>query len=314
MEPGIYIESKPAAFGQFHNRRHLYLVYRDGEGREEVVRGGPSKEDTPVDFLFGGKIEIEAGIPLQESKDAYGPDDSPEKRRATRLDLDGRDPVQVWRTITAASEKLRDAKIDYNLSILDDMQNSNSVARHVMEAAALDPGKHFPKTWDPDLHSGFENDLNAPQDDHVFGIGQTKHFIEKPGDPPSDGPDDGLRGWTKPGALDLVAARENGKMRADRGGGRLPDGAWHEKQHLLPPRSQSQVGLPTSELAAQLNSARPRAGCQNTARRRSEAGMPSTDLWPPHSQGHRVSQKLAIASATMPRRNTASTALRTCGC
>ena len=41
----IFIESRNAVFGF----NHVYVVYRDGEGKETVIRGGPENEN----FLTG---------------------------------------------------------------------------------------------------------------------------------------------------------------------------------------------------------------------------------------------------------------------
>lgn len=51
--PGIYIESKPVVntnkfpvkYTKFKNSNHLLLVYRDKDGNERVIRGGPEDDN-----------------------------------------------------------------------------------------------------------------------------------------------------------------------------------------------------------------------------------------------------------------------------
>lgn len=88
FEEGIYLELRPVITGglKMFDNKHVYLVYRDAHGNEEVIRGGP--EGAPP----YGDIQVQVGIPLQQSKDAYGPDESAATRLRNKVKLDGRDP------------------------------------------------------------------------------------------------------------------------------------------------------------------------------------------------------------------------------
>ena len=122
LPKGIYFEYKPALGSEIVGL-HAYLVFRDGEGGERVIRGGipdvfgPGEINDVLDAAsipFGGDITVQADIPLQLSKDQYGDNDSPESRHAKQLDLGGRDPEQVWREMTAKAKEIGKAGIDYN--------------------------------------------------------------------------------------------------------------------------------------------------------------------------------------------------------
>ena len=61
----IFIESKPVPST---GKDHLYLVYRDDNGNETVIRGGPENSN-PFNF---GEIVLEIDVPIEQSKDARG--------------------------------------------------------------------------------------------------------------------------------------------------------------------------------------------------------------------------------------------------
>lgn len=155
MEPGIYIESKEAPGYGIHGKRHLYLVYRDEDGNEEVIRGGP-------DSLMLGNIGTQTGISLKESKDKYElrkyrVTETPESRGARKIDLKGRDPKIVWKQMTAGARQIDGAEARYTITpdkATGDLQNSNSAIRHAFEAAGLDPAETFPDDYSADMHPG----------------------------------------------------------------------------------------------------------------------------------------------------------------
>ena len=132
LPEGIYIEAKPVgdvgSIGDVHiNAYHAYLVYRDGKGHAEVIRGGPETmaENEKAEgikgieaFIYstvGGDIEIEAGTPLTESVDRYDEEDSPQSRFAKRLDLGGRSPQKVWEDMKITAQTIGKNETDYNL-------------------------------------------------------------------------------------------------------------------------------------------------------------------------------------------------------
>ncbi len=101
LEKGIYIEFKPVQSTDdvgVLGKVHSYLVFRDGIGNARVIRGGlpaPETIDAIGRSFIGGDINVQADIPLQRSKDRYGPDDTPQSRHARKLDLGGREPEDV---------------------------------------------------------------------------------------------------------------------------------------------------------------------------------------------------------------------------
>ena len=225
MKKGIYIETKPVFDGHESGPHHLYLVYRDGNGDERVIRGGPDAYQT------AGKIVVEADKPLSESGDKYDEGETTDTRRARLLDLDGMDPEIVWRQMTAAAEQVAARGIDYDAA---PMQNSNSTIRHVIEAAGLDPAKAFPKDYSPAKHPGYANDLNDPNERTGITRGQLRDvatmLMGGPGadaaarrlDPPDPTPDyaakrvdDGTRGWARSPKAAVPSGRPLFRGRSD---------------------------------------------------------------------------------------------------
>lgn len=183
LEPGIYVETKPINIAGYETPfGHAYLVYRKPDGSAEVIRGGP---ESLRNVGLGTKIAIEAGIPLQESSDRYGEGDTPQTRRATKIDIGDSDPEIIWRQMRAAARQIAEGEIDYNVI---GWQNSNSTIRHVMEAAGLDPNKAAPDGADLFDHPGLRNDLN----DAIHGAGKRPGQWDARQATP---PDDGSRGW-----------------------------------------------------------------------------------------------------------------------
>ena len=83
----IFIESRPVAVFWWWD--HTYIVYQDDNGRETVIRGGPS--GSPPSF---GDIILEINVPIEDSDDARG-EDTPEDRGQVELDLNGNGTVET---------------------------------------------------------------------------------------------------------------------------------------------------------------------------------------------------------------------------
>ena len=173
LPEGIYIEAKPVAdldfgsIGDIHiNAYHAYLVYRDGKGNAEVIRGGPERlrnakiggkvsiggwdlfdtgeidfDVMPTRFVqsgLGGDIEIEAGIPLGKSLDAYGEEDNPQKRFAKRI-VGGKISKPIWDDMVKTAQTIGTNKTDYNLF----SQKCNSTIATVLNRSGLNDGDIF---------------------------------------------------------------------------------------------------------------------------------------------------------------------------
>jgi len=175
---GIYLEVRRiSGISGWHGGLHAYLVYRDGKGGERVISGGPKSF---LDSLFGGDIDVEVDIPLDQSRDKYGDGERPGSRLSKELDLGGRPAEEVWATMAREGRRIHEGEIDYDYIPL---QNSNSVARAVLEAGGIDAYAALPEgleqyAWPGSdvtrkammgaagigYLPGFDNDLSKPYD------------------------------------------------------------------------------------------------------------------------------------------------------
>ena len=163
LPEGIYIEAKEVTETNYH----AYLVYRDGKGNAEVIRGGPESlpktriggkvsiggwdlfDTGEIDITnnmgtrlaqsgLGGDIEIEAGIPLGKSLDAYGEEDNPQKRFAKRI-VGGKISKPIWDDMVKTAQTIGTNKTDYNLL----SQKCNSIVATVLNRSGLNDHKIF---------------------------------------------------------------------------------------------------------------------------------------------------------------------------
>ena len=177
LPEGIYIEAKPAAgiFGEQLDAYHAYLVYRDGKGNAEVIRGGP--ESLPnsgitiggIDITnnmgtrlaqsgLGGDIEIEAGIPLGKSLDAYDEEDSPQSRFAKRI-VGGKISKPIWDDMVKTAQTIGTNETDYNVL----SQKCNSVVATVLNRSGLDdPQPPGSVRYKPSSLAGYQRSTPQP--------------------------------------------------------------------------------------------------------------------------------------------------------
>lgn len=102
-------------FDGIGNTYHTYLVYRDGNGNAEVIRGGPEGFN---------ELTVRAGVDISTTKDSYL--DSPiENRIVTKLDLGNQDIEQVWSKAVLTANSI-DPRIDYELNIYPTSSLTNS--------------------------------------------------------------------------------------------------------------------------------------------------------------------------------------------
>ena len=172
LPEGIYIEAKPAAgtLGEQLDKYHAYLVYRDGKGNAEVIRGGPETmaENEKAEgikgieaFIYstvGGDIEIEAGTPLTESVDRYDEEDSPQSRFAKRI-VGGKISKPIWDDMVKTAQTIGTNKNDYNLF----SQKCNSIVATVMNRSGLDdPQPPGSVRYKPSSLAGYQRNIPQP--------------------------------------------------------------------------------------------------------------------------------------------------------
>ncbi|TXG84730.1 MAG: calcium-binding protein [Sphingomonadales bacterium] len=139
MAAKIFIASRDVFSSGKH---HSYLVY-DGDGNlstandQEVIRGGPS-------FLIGGKILIEAGMPMAQSED-----DSQAHGDRNFTEIVSANANTVWSSMKSNAEALG-ANIgdNYRLTTIDyaaEGVNSNSVIATILYRTGLNMFQHLPR-------------------------------------------------------------------------------------------------------------------------------------------------------------------------
>jgi hypothetical protein len=142
--------------------QHLYLVHRDTDGAEYVIRSGPSGG------WFGSEMEVEANVPIRDSADDRG-GESPADRHSTRLTFDGKTTDEAWAIMVKYARAIDAA--DYDYSLLE--ENSNAFIGAMIHAAGGDPDAMRPRgisareavgysSWD-----GIVEDV-APPADGIF--------------------------------------------------------------------------------------------------------------------------------------------------
>jgi hypothetical protein len=157
--PAIFIESKPIRFGSFSvfGKEHLYLVFRDSNGSETVIRGGPASNN-PLAF---GDIVVEVDVPINQSEDARRTNDdppqflTPEQRNSRQIDLNGRDATAVWNIIKQHTTNIGNANLNYNAGAL--AQNSNSVIASVLNSVGINIDNNLPVNKTKDVFPGADN-------------------------------------------------------------------------------------------------------------------------------------------------------------
>lgn len=167
MAGEIFIEAREVEIiGLPTGAMHLYLVFRDSNGDEYVIRSGPENAWLP----WFGDMEIEANVPIGDSSDDRG-GDTPAERHSTPLDFDGLTDDQAW-AIMVRYARMIEAE-DYPYEVLD--ENSNAFIGAMLAAAGGDPMALLPAGIDDDEAVGFDNyhdilsDVPPPPDGTVRG-------------------------------------------------------------------------------------------------------------------------------------------------
>ncbi len=90
MSGDIFIETDDVGALGFNVGEHLYLVFRDVNGDEYVLRSGPENGFPPY-----GQMNIEVNVPIEASADDRG-DETPQERSSTPLDFAGLTDDEAW--------------------------------------------------------------------------------------------------------------------------------------------------------------------------------------------------------------------------
>lgn len=163
----IFIESDDAEFvGVPVGAQHLYLVHRDTDGHEYVIRSGPSSSWWP----FGTEMKVEANVPIERSEDARG-DESPADRASTLLNFPDLTTDAAWAIMVKYARLIAAADYPYHLS----QENSNAFVGAMLAAAGGDPGDLLPKRVDADEAVGISSfdeildDIAPPPNGTLYG-------------------------------------------------------------------------------------------------------------------------------------------------
>ncbi|RXI37035.1 hypothetical protein CRU99_12720 [Malaciobacter mytili] len=114
LEKGIYFEAKPL-FKGIGNTYHSYLVYRDGSGNAEVIRGGPEGFS---------ELTIKSGVNISNTRDSYSTFPI-EDRIIIKLDLGSQNIEQVWNKAVSSAKSI-DPRIDFELNTYENIFQSPS--------------------------------------------------------------------------------------------------------------------------------------------------------------------------------------------
>ncbi len=170
----ITIETKDV-FGSAFN--HAYLVLTDDDGQEYVIRGGPQfpkpsewiMPDENGDGIINGQGHLRTypntdpetftRVLLSETDDDRRDDESAESRGAIELDLQGRDPHEIWGLMEQQARAIHISEMEYEPF----SANSNSTIASVLQAVGFNFDALEPKQSGEEfvLHTAKENTFNT---------------------------------------------------------------------------------------------------------------------------------------------------------
>jgi hypothetical protein len=166
MAGQLFIEWRPAGiFGFSVGAAHLYVLHRDTDGKEYVIRSGPDSW-----LPFRTSMDVEVNVPIEHSADARG-DQSPASRSSTPLEFPDLDADQAWALMVSYARAV--ARADYPYVLLE--ENSNAFIGALLAAAGGVPGDLLPDGVDSDEAVGFSSydrilkDIAPPADGVVTG-------------------------------------------------------------------------------------------------------------------------------------------------
>lgn len=165
MAGNIFIETVKARSFGLPVSEHLYLVFRDTNGAEYVLRAGPSSSFWPF-----GELTAEVNVPMDESADDRN-GETPDDRSSTPLDFAGLSDDEAW-AIMVKYARMIEAE-DYDYGLLE--ENSNAFVGALLHAAGGTPEKMLPRGVDSDEAIGFSSwdeiveDIAPPADGILRG-------------------------------------------------------------------------------------------------------------------------------------------------
>jgi hypothetical protein len=149
MAGQIFIEADEAEVaGLPLGQMHLYLVFRDTDGAEYVIRSGPESPLLP----WFGDMKVEVNVPIAASSDARG-SETPEDRASTPLDFAGLSDDQAWALMVKYARLIDMANTPYELL----GENSNAFIGALLAAAGGDPKSMLPFGVGTDEAVGFSD-------------------------------------------------------------------------------------------------------------------------------------------------------------
>jgi Ca2+-binding RTX toxin-like protein len=139
--PEIRIEGKRISDPTGDLFGHAYLVYVDDDGTELAIRAGPDQEN-PISIGGGlfGNITASVNVALADTLDAR-PIADRALHGSTIIDLQGRDPAEVWAEMVQHAHQIHEAHIPYDLITFGGTgydSNSNSFVASVLYGVGID--------------------------------------------------------------------------------------------------------------------------------------------------------------------------------
>jgi Ca2+-binding RTX toxin-like protein len=127
---------------------HLYLVYRDDQGHEFVIRGGPTPTRSATgDIVSYGDLRLEINVPIEQSVDRRvdnnGNPVTPDSRGHVEIALGDRQASDVWNLLIQFAQAINDHHFPYAPT----GDNSNGTAGNLLALAGIDVNNVLP---DPD--------------------------------------------------------------------------------------------------------------------------------------------------------------------
>ena len=174
MTGQIFIEaSEVEIFGLPSGAMHLYLVFRDSNGAEYVIRSGPERPYLP----WLGDMKVETNMPMALSADDRE-GDTPAERSSTALDFAGLTDDQAW-AIMVKYARLID-RADRGYEVLG--ENSNAFIGAMLAAAGGDPRAMLPMGLGPGDAPGLASHrglmAEVPPPDEMTGRARTQTTLQ----------------------------------------------------------------------------------------------------------------------------------------